>query len=192
MAYHTNVIAPDMGSAERSALSGGAITAVSKSNAASQAMRMGRFEEAISLHREALALKLQAYPESSMQVGITHNGLGEALLRAGQLDEADEVFHKALAVREKDGPDLDAAATRENIGALREAQGLHGEAREVRLRGAEKGHMLCSNQDCPKTGMLPRDQLKTCAACSAPFYCGRDCQKQDWRARHKPLCKVRN
>ncbi|TRX89626.1 hypothetical protein FHL15_009535 [Xylaria flabelliformis] len=52
----------------------------------------------------------------------------------------------ALMVRERDGPDLDAAATRENIGALREAQGRFEDARDVRLRGAEKGHMLCSNE----------------------------------------------
>ncbi|KAI0423501.1 hypothetical protein F5Y09DRAFT_327247 [Xylaria sp. FL1042] len=153
-------------------------------------MKMGRFEEAIALHREALALKLQAYPESSIQVAITHNGLGEAFLRAGKLTEADEVLHKALLVRETDGPDLDAAVTRENIGALREAQGRFAEARDMRLRGAEKGHMLCSNEHCPKEGMLPRSELEACAACKAPFYCGKECQKQDWQERHKALCRA--
>ncbi|KAI0455327.1 hypothetical protein F5B21DRAFT_193756 [Xylaria acuta] len=183
MAFHANIATPDMDDATAMALLRATTTAVSKSNAASQAMQLGRFEESISLHSQALEIKLRAYPESSIQVAITHNGLGEAYLRAGRLEEADEVLHEALVVRERDGPDLDAAATRENIGALREA-------RDVRLRGAEKGHMLCSNEHCPKIGMLPRNQLSTCAACQAPFYCGRGCQARGWRERHKPLCKA--
>ncbi|KAI0149992.1 hypothetical protein F4776DRAFT_604111 [Hypoxylon sp. NC0597] len=110
-------------------------------------MRAGRFDEAISLHREALALKLRAYPEFSIQAGISYNGLGEALFRAGRLDEADECFQKALAVREAKGPAQDVAATRDNIGALREAQGRLDDAREIRLKGAEKKQMLCGNYD---------------------------------------------
>ncbi|KAI0862707.1 hypothetical protein F4860DRAFT_512676 [Xylaria cubensis] len=86
-------------------------------------MQMGRFEDSISLQHEALELKLLAYPESFIQVAITYNGLGEGFLRAGRLDEADEVLQKALVVQERDGPDLDAAATRENIDPFREAQG---------------------------------------------------------------------
>ncbi|KAH8165738.1 hypothetical protein CIB48_g2528 [Xylaria polymorpha] len=146
MNTHFNVITPDADDVAATALVGATTTAVFKSNAASQAMQMGQFEESISLHREALEMKLRAYPESSIQVAITYNGLGEAFLRAGRLEEADEVLHKALIIRERDGPDLDAAATRENIGALREAQGRFPEARDVRLRGAEEGHMLCSNE----------------------------------------------
>ncbi|KAI1755491.1 hypothetical protein F4782DRAFT_488727 [Xylaria castorea] len=155
MSYNYNAITPDADNATAGMLVGANTTAIFKSKDASRAMQMGRFEESISLHREALELKLRAYPESSIQAAITHNGLGEALLRAGRLDEADEVLQKALAVRERGGPDLDAAATRENIGALREAQGRFGEARDVRLRGAEAGHMLCSDEHCPKTEMLP-------------------------------------
>ncbi|RYC62660.1 hypothetical protein CHU98_g3563 [Xylaria longipes] len=179
MDFHANVITHDTSYAQAKALLEATTTAVSKSNAASRAMQMGRFEESIALHREALEIKLRAYSESSIQAAITYNGLGEAFLRAGRLEEADEVLHKALVVRERDGPNLDAAATRENIGALREAQGRFAEARDVRLRGAEKGHMLCSNEHCSKIGMLPRNQLSTCAACQAPFYCGKDCQLSD-------------
>ncbi|KAI0553029.1 hypothetical protein F4679DRAFT_581119 [Xylaria curta] len=190
MSYHLNAVTPDTDDATALALLEATTTAVSKSNAASQAMQMGRLEDSISLHRAALEIKLQAYPESSIQVAITYNGLGEAFLRSGRLDEADEVLQKALVVRERDGPALDAAATRENIGALREAQGRFEDARNVRLRGAKKGHMLCSNEHCPITEMLPRNQLKTCADCQAPFYCSKDCQKLDWKERHKPLCKL--
>ncbi|KAI1355953.1 hypothetical protein F5Y01DRAFT_268127, partial [Xylaria sp. FL0043] len=64
-------------------------------------MKMGRFEEVIALHDEALALELEAYPESSVQVATTHNGLGEAFLRAERLAEADKVLEKVLLVRER-------------------------------------------------------------------------------------------
>ncbi|KAI0805720.1 hypothetical protein GGR55DRAFT_697869, partial [Xylaria sp. FL0064] len=173
---------------EASILFKGSTLAVAKSNAAFQGMKMGRSEEVILLQHEALALELEAYPESSVRVATTHNGLGEALLRAGRLAEADEVFHKALLVRERGCPDLDTAATRENIGALREARGRIAEARDMRLRGAEEGHMLCTNEHCPKEVALLRSQLKARAACQAPFYCGKECQEQDWKERHKTLC----
>ncbi|KAI1145512.1 hypothetical protein F4825DRAFT_443674 [Nemania diffusa] len=146
MAVQINIITPDMSRQESDVLSGRTITALSKSSAALEALRIDRLEEATLLHREALALRLQEYPESSIQVGVTYNGLGEALLRAGRLDEAEEFLHKALVVRERDSSAIDAAATRENVGALREAQGRFGEAREVRLRGAKKAHILCSNK----------------------------------------------
>ncbi|KAI0532372.1 hypothetical protein GGR58DRAFT_490551 [Xylaria digitata] len=186
-AYHLNAT---LSSASDDALLAANTTAIYKSNAASQRMKMGLYEESISLHREALTLKLQAYPESSVQVAVTYNGMGEAFLRAGRLDEDDEVLSKALEVRERDGTYMDAATTRENVGALREAQNRFQDARDVRLRGAEKG-MVCSNEHCLKTIMVPRSQLSTCAACRAPFYCSKGCQKRDWNDRHKPLCKAR-
>ncbi|KAI1413220.1 hypothetical protein F5Y13DRAFT_189583 [Hypoxylon sp. FL1857] len=166
--------------------------AVFISNRASQALEAGRFDEAVSLHQEALTLKLRAYPEFSIQAGISFNGLGEALMRTGRLDEADECFQKALAVREAKGPAQDAAATRDATGALREAQGRFDEAREVRLKGAAKKQMLCGNYDCPTNKMSGLDKLSACSACKAVFYCSKSCQKQDWTNRHKPLCKARN
>ncbi|KAI1136046.1 hypothetical protein F5Y05DRAFT_415643 [Hypoxylon sp. FL0543] len=161
------------------------------SNDAERAMRAGDFDRAISLQRRALALKRRAYPELSIQTAISFNNLGEALFRAGKLDEADEYFQKALAVRETQGPAQDVAATRDNIGALREAQGRFDEAREIRLRGAEKKQMLCGNYDCPTHQMFGLDELSACSACKSVFYCSKSCQKQDWTKRHKPLCKGR-
>ncbi|KAI1273026.1 hypothetical protein F5Y07DRAFT_412040 [Xylaria sp. FL0933] len=121
------------------------------SKSSSLSMNMGRFEEAIALHCEALALKLEAYLESSGQAATTHNGLGEALLRASRLAKADEVLGKVLGVRERGCPDLDAVARWENIGALREARGRIAEARDTRLRGAGEGHILCSNEHVSST-----------------------------------------
>ena len=38
--------------------------------------------------------------------------------------------------------------------------------------------------------LFTRGDLKACGACESAFYCSRDCQKEDWTARHKPLCKA--
>lgn len=35
---------------------------------------------------------------------------------------------------------------------------------------------------------LPLSGPLKCARCSRAFYCGRDCQLADWRARHKTQC----
>lgn len=143
--YHQNIIHPGLSGAETNALVRANTIAISRSNAASSANEAGRYDEAIRLHQEALDLKLQAYPDTSVQAGISYNGLGEALLGAGRLQEADEAFAKALTTRERDGPAVDAAATRDNIGALREAQGRFAEAKEVRLRGKGKNEIMCGN-----------------------------------------------
>ncbi|KAI0596312.1 hypothetical protein F4775DRAFT_594363 [Biscogniauxia sp. FL1348] len=144
---HFTHLTPDMDEAMLGNILDANMDAVSSNNDAYSAMRAGRLDEAIKLHKKALALKLRAYPESSTQVGVSLNGLGVALFRAGKLEEADNALEKALAIREQHGPALDAAATRENMAALREAQGRFDEAREMRLRGDKKGQMLCGNYD---------------------------------------------
>ncbi|KAJ7072808.1 hypothetical protein C8F01DRAFT_972386 [Mycena amicta] len=178
-------------------------TAVQKSNKAQVAKSAGRFDEAIALHREALALKVAAYSEASVQAAISLNGLGEACISAGRLPEADEALTKALKVREAGdmgglglGPRIDAAVTRDNLAALREAQGRFDDARALRLAGDPKDQIMCGNDkvsfllpsvrgaDCPS-------QLQACSACRSVFYCSKACQAQDWKKRHKPLCQGR-
>ncbi|KAI0847120.1 hypothetical protein F5Y00DRAFT_242366 [Daldinia vernicosa] len=163
---------------------------VDNSNAACAAQRAGRFEESIRLHQKALEYKLRFHPPDSIQAAITYNGMGEAMLRAGRLDEADEAFHKALPIREGGGPVLDAAVTRDNIGQLREAQGRFAEAREIRIRGTGE-QMVCGHYDCPQGRTFTQRELKACGACQSVFYCSKECQKQDWTQRHKPLCQAR-
>ncbi|KAI5923888.1 hypothetical protein F4810DRAFT_709985 [Camillea tinctor] len=160
-------------------------------NDAYSAMREGDLDEAIRLFTQALEIKLEAFPEISVPVGISLNGLGVALLRAGKLEQADKALGTALEIREELNQGLDAAATRENFAALREAQGRFDEARETRLRGSEKGQMLCGNYKCPTNKMCSRNELRACGACTAVFYCTKECQIQDWKARHKTLCKTR-
>ncbi|KAI1762133.1 hypothetical protein GGR53DRAFT_431262 [Hypoxylon sp. FL1150] len=188
--HHANNIHPGMSGAETNALIRANTVAIDRSNAALGAYQAGRYDEAIRLHQEALALKLRAYPDTSVQAGISYNGLGEALLGAGRLQEADQALTKALAIREREGPEIDAAATRDNVGALREAQGRFAEAREVRVRGAEMHQVMCGNYRCPTNEMYALRKLQACSACRSVFYCSKGCQKQDWTRRHKPLCQA--
>ncbi|KAI1448552.1 hypothetical protein F5Y02DRAFT_430505 [Annulohypoxylon stygium] len=161
--------------------------AIDLSNEASAAFDAGCIDEAISLHQQSLALKLRSHPELCIQTGITWNGLGGALLRAGRLEEAEESLSKALLIREeKEGPLRDVADTRDMMGQLREAQGRFEEAREVRLRGAPKNNIMCGNYDM----ILPLAKLSACSACKSVFYCSKTCQKNDWTTRHKTLCKA--
>lgn len=152
-AYHSNItlLAPDVDS---TVFIEANTTAVDKNNAANLASEARRYGEAISLHKEALELKLRAFGEESVQAAMSFNGLGEVYLKVSKLNEAEEVFAKALKVRDNAefgglelGPRNDAAATRDNIAQLREAQGRFEDAREMRLKGANKGETMCGNSN---------------------------------------------
>jgi hypothetical protein len=45
----------------------------------------------------------------------------------------------------------------------------------------------CGNQYCKAGDHLGKLQ---CAACKSVSYCGKDCQSEDWKLRHKKECKV--
>jgi hypothetical protein len=46
----------------------------------------------------------------------------------------------------------------------------------------------CENRECFVTEDVSR-RLFRCAACKMPLYCSKECQKADWVARHKTICK---
>ncbi|CAB9515161.1 expressed unknown protein [Seminavis robusta] len=49
------------------------------------------------------------------------------------------------------------------------------------LRSQKEGCTVCQTAfSCP---------LKSCTRCKAVFYCGRGCQKEDWKAGHKEACQ---
>ena len=73
-------------------------------NLASVRMQMGELEAAVELFSRAVALAPSSYE--------AYNGLGIAMARQGQNDEAEAAFRKALAI----DPALDAA--RDNLRAL--------------------------------------------------------------------------
>ncbi|KZT42141.1 hypothetical protein SISSUDRAFT_1058755 [Sistotremastrum suecicum HHB10207 ss-3] len=193
-AMHANVLDPaTMSSLEISNLINANTNAVTVANRANQAAQRGDYQTAVTLHREALALKLKSFPETSIQASMSYNGIGEALLRLGDISGAEEAFLKALYVRDDkihgglgEGPRLDAAVMRENLAQVREAQGRFADAKELRLRGQSKGQICCANHKCPNQLFL-LSGLKHCSVCSSVFYCSAACQKQDWR-RHRGPC----
>lgn len=102
----------------------GLLEAIQKNNAASLATQAGRHDEAIALHREALAAKVRDHGDESVHAALSFNSLGESYLAVGRLREAGECFAKALRVRD----DFEAA-------------------REIRLKGADKGQTMCGCED---------------------------------------------
>jgi len=46
----------------------------------------------------------------------------------------------------------------------------------------------CSNKTCDKIE-TPNNKFKFCSICKVACYCSVECQKSDWKAGHKQLCK---
>ncbi|TVY40418.1 hypothetical protein LOCC1_G005874 [Lachnellula occidentalis] len=160
-------------------------------NQAIQLERAGNFVGAEALHLEALELKLSSSIDNPIAVAITRNGLGELYTKMGRLDEAQEQLELAAAARELSF-NFDTACTRDSLGRLFEVKGDFEKAVEWRTRGAPN-QMICSHFDCPlsvKCQFSKRTDLNSCARCKSIFYCGKDCQKKDWIARHKVYCKA--
>jgi tetratricopeptide (TPR) repeat protein len=153
--FHANVTGLDPNDpAKAAAVMEANSRAVKHSNDAVAAMKRGRYEEAAALHQQALALKLPAFGSNSVQAAISYNGLGECLLKAGRVADAEVNIAKALHVRDAKssgglgmGPPMDSAVTRDNMAQVYEAQGKWDEAKEMRLRGSEKGEMVCGNYE---------------------------------------------
>lgn len=131
-----------------------AMDAIELNNAAGAAMLAGRYDEAIRLHSEALQIKIRIHGERSFHTAISLNNLGETYFKAGKLDEAADAFAKALVVRDDTafggmelGTRQDAAASRDNMARVLEARGDFPGAREMRLKGADKGHTMCGCED---------------------------------------------
>jgi len=51
--------------------------------------------------------------------------------------------------------------------------------------GSTDGKRSCQTCNVRK----PSDELQTCARCHSVYYCSRECQKADWKPRHKLECK---
>ena len=50
------------------------------------------------------------------------------------------------------------------------------------------GYDVCNNRGCFECEDLER-KFSRCGGCKLPFYCSRKCQRADWKARHKHVCK---
>lgn len=51
------------------------------------------------------------------------------------------------------------------------------------------GYDGCSNRECLKTETHNQPQFKRCSRCKVAVYCGRECQVEDFKARHNKVCK---
>ena len=51
------------------------------------------------------------------------------------------------------------------------------------------GYDHCENRGCFATE-TPEKKFSKCARCKLPFYCSKACQLEDWKLRHKKVCKA--
>lgn len=58
----------------------------------------------------------------------------------------------------------------------------------VRMGPRKIGYDGCSNRGCLRTETLD-EQFSRCSKCKVAIYCSRNCQKSDWKVRHKQVCK---
>jgi hypothetical protein len=151
-------------------------------NLAVEAQQNGLFEDAVDLHRQALAMKLTVRDPESVEVAISYEGLGVALRLSGKVLEAREYHEKALYIREDGefgglgkGIREDAACTRDSLACILEFEGRMKEAREMRLRGEAKDEMLCANfhEASPVhacSAVTSSDTMQLCSALKPAVY----------------------
>ncbi|KAL4175343.1 hypothetical protein KRP22_000311 [Phytophthora ramorum] len=183
MATHVKVVASAGDAAAYMAL-------VDRSNDAAKLIKANKLREAETLLRDVLQRKPGAgFDEVS--VALTQNELGSVLRQLGQLDEALELLTQALEVRDRvdevAGISIalrDGNLTRDEIAKVYEAKGDCAKALEIR----ELGKRICGNEACEALDYKREDALHACTRCRCVFYCGKTCQRQDWK-RHKSLCR---
>lgn len=92
----------------------------------------GDFESAEASYRQALALQIQAYGESSLQAARGYNAIASVRYRQGDLAQADELFRQVMerqiTILGADHPQT--AETRVRLGALLYDRGAHEESIE--------------------------------------------------------------
>lgn len=122
-------------------------------------------------------------------MALTQHELGGVLRQLGQLDEALELLSAALEVRDRADEAAgirielrDGNLTRDEIGKVYEAKGDCERAKEVR----QVGKRICANEACEA---LDYEKVQACTRCRCVYYCGKTCQKADWKSRHSALCR---
>lgn len=165
------------------------LSLVQLSNEANQLSQQGNLHSAERLYRSILTKKPGAGFDD-VSIALTQNEFGIVLRELGKHDEGLAVLQSALAVRERFDREAgvtialsDSNITRDEIAKVYEAQGDCEKALEIR----EPGKRICSNVVCQT---LEYKELHGCSRCKCVFYCGKNCQRDDWK-RHKSLCQPR-
>ncbi|HEX3129249.1 MAG TPA: tetratricopeptide repeat protein [Thermoanaerobaculia bacterium] len=89
-------------------------------------LTLGRVDPAVGSFRQALDLAKNG--DSPMTLGMAYGNLGVALMRRGDLAEAETETREALAIAERIGTDVGIAAQNEVLGDLHRLRGELGEA----------------------------------------------------------------
>ncbi|CAH0479490.1 unnamed protein product [Peronospora belbahrii] len=126
-----------------------------------------------------------------VSIALTKHELGSVLRRLGALDEALELLTAAFKVRDCTDKAAgitialrDGNLTRDEIGKVYEAMGDYTKALDIR----QPGTRICSNETCEALDYTD-NELHACSRCKCVFYCGKICQWQDWKTRHKSVCQ---
>ncbi|KAL9182089.1 hypothetical protein ACHAXT_012432 [Thalassiosira profunda] len=59
----------------------------------------------------------------------------------------------------------------------------------VRMGPRKIGYDGCSNRGCLRTESCDKPRFARCSKCKVAVYHSRECQIEDWKARHKQVCK---
>ncbi|RYN72868.1 hypothetical protein AA0120_g12676 [Alternaria tenuissima] len=163
------------------------------------AKRAGDTDRYLQLAQEMLQTRLGVYKPDSMPVGDAWCLIGSAYQRESKLQEAIEATEKSIEIHAAGDNEDNFVLAREQFCLILEDMEKLSDAKEIRLRGASTGRMVCSSPQCHFQSydfrLLNRGirlfnltELHGCGGCRSAFYCSQTCQKQEWK-RHKSPCK---
>ncbi|MEX2301845.1 MAG: tetratricopeptide repeat protein [Bryobacterales bacterium] len=100
---------------------------------------LGKDEEAVTLHREALALQEREFGSVHPQVALTLNSIALLDFGSGDVEAAAPLFERALLIFERTlGPESPEAATAlDNLGNVRRAQRDYQSAEKLLIRALD-------------------------------------------------------
>lgn len=121
--------------------------ACSLTNEAYEQAHRGRYADAERLHARSLQLKAGSVGLQHVSVATSYNGLGEAQMNLGRLDEAEDNLRKAITFREAFNQVYETACSKESLAQVYEMRGDLAQAKEFRKQWGGKEIMVCSYSD---------------------------------------------